>query len=113
MCRLGTFISHFPGRTRFDRLLFIGRTCVPLCVEALKAAIAEAKNGKDVQRYRDAWEMLRIAAPAEPEATFDQAWADRTTKANQAETHRLENQAKNYKNNLIKESIRVCNLKSG
>jgi hypothetical protein len=95
------------GRTRFDRLFLIGRCSVALCVDALKAAVVEAKKGQDVQRYRDAWECLRTAAPGEPEATFDDAWAQATDKANKAETQRLEAQLKGYKNNLVKESIRV------
>jgi 26S proteasome subunit RPN7 len=33
---------------------------------------------------------------------------DMTEKQNQAETQRLEAELKGYKNNLIKESIRVC-----
>lgn len=95
------------GRTRFDRLLLIGQCSVPLCVDALKAAVAEAKRGKDIQRYRDAFECIRVAAPDEPEAKWDEAWVTATGKANKAETHRLETELKGYKNNLVKESIRV------
>lgn len=95
------------GRTRFDRLFLIGRSSVPLCVEALKAAVIEAKRGRDVQRYRDAVECLRIAAPSEPEAALDQTWVDAMETSNRDETHRLTNELKMYKNNLIKESIRV------
>lgn len=80
---------------------------MPLCVDALKAAIAEAKKGKDVQRYRDAWECIRVVAASEPEAQFDRAWEEATEKSNKAETHRLELELKGYKNNLVKESIRV------
>lgn len=80
---------------------------MPLCVEALKAAVVEAKSGKDVQRYREVWEVIRAVAPSEPEAVFDQDWADKVTKETQDETHRLQQQLKGYKNNLIKESIRV------
>lgn len=81
-----------------------------LCVEALKAAIREAKAGKDVQRYIDAWECLRLAAPDEPEATMDQAWVENARRANKQETSRLEHELKQYKNNLIKDSIRVSIL---
>lgn len=95
------------GRTRFERLLLIGRCSTVLGVDALKAAVAEAKKGKDVYRYRDAWEMLRAAAPSEPEAQLDRAWVETTEKSNKAETHRLEAELKGYKNNLVKESIRV------
>ncbi|KAK4123436.1 PCI-domain-containing protein [Parathielavia appendiculata] len=106
---LDLYIQNYKGRTRFDRLFLIGRSSVPLCVDALKAAIAEAKRGKDTQRYREAVECLRIAAPSEPEATFDQAWLEAQEAANQIETNRLLTELKGYKNNLIKESIRMGN----
>ena len=95
------------GRTRFDRLFLIGRSSVTLCVDALKAAIAEAKRGRDLQRYRDAVECLRLAAPSEPETTYDRQWMEATEKSNRAEIVRLEAELKGYKNNLIKESVRV------
>jgi COP9 signalosome complex subunit 1 len=101
------FADPGAGRTRFDRLFLIGRSSVPLCVDALKAAVAEAKRGKDTQRYREAVECLRIAAPSEPLATLDQAWLEAQEMANHMETTRLLTELKGYKNNLIKESIRV------
>lgn len=97
----------FPGRTRFDRLLLIGKTSVYLCVDALKAAVIEAKGGSDVSRYREAWECLRQVAPDDPDAQRDDAWIEKTEMENKAETARLENELKGYRNNLIKESIRV------
>ncbi|KAJ9136676.1 COP9 signalosome complex subunit 1 [Pleurostoma richardsiae] len=106
---LELYIQNYKGRTRFDRLLLIGRSSVVLCVDALKVAIAEAKKGKDVHRYREAWECIRVAAPGEPEAQFDWTWVDTTEKSNKAETHRLESELKGYKNNLVKESIRMGN----
>lgn len=95
------------GRTRFDRLFLIGQTSQTLCVDALKAATAEAKTGKDVQRYRDAVSCLRAVAPSDPEADLDLDWIANTEAANKAQTARLETELKVYKNNLIKESIRV------
>jgi COP9 signalosome complex subunit 1 len=88
-------------------LFLIGQSSIPLCVEALKAAVVEAKAGNDVNRYRDAWDALRTMAPEEPEAQRDDAWIDRIETANKAETARLEGELKGYRNNLIKESIRV------
>ncbi|GKT81012.1 26S proteasome subunit RPN7 [Colletotrichum tofieldiae] len=105
----GHFLTTTTGRTRFERLFLIGRTCVPLCVDALKAAVAEAKAGVDVQRYRDAFECIHIAAPNEPEALFDQEWVENAERANKAKTHQLESELKGYKMNLIKESIRMGN----
>lgn len=105
------YLPPLVGRTRFDRLLFIGKTCPPLCVDALKAAILEAKQGPDVTRYMEAWDCIRLAAPGEPEAQRDQAWIDRIEAENKAELSRLEAELKGYKNNLIKESIRVRALR--
>ncbi|KAH6624840.1 26S proteasome subunit RPN7-domain-containing protein [Chaetomium sp. MPI-SDFR-AT-0129] len=106
---LDLYIQNYKGRTRFDRLLLIGRSSVPLCVDALKSAIAEAKRGKDTARYREAVECLRVAAPTEPEANFDQAWLEAQDAANKLETNRLTTELKGYKNNLIKESVRMGN----
>lgn len=101
------YANRITGRTRFDRLFLIGRSSVPLCLDALKAAIAEAKRGRDTQRYREAVECLRVAAPSDPDAAFDQTWLAAQEKANKIETSRLLAELKGYKNNLIKESIRV------
>jgi COP9 signalosome complex subunit 1 len=105
--RVADTSSESTGRTRFDRLMLVGRSSVPLHLDALKAAIAEAKRGKDVTRYREAWECLRVAAPMDPEATFDRRWYDGVEAANKVERNRLEAELKGYKNNLVKESIRV------
>lgn len=80
---------------------------MPLCIDALKAAIAEAKKGRDTQQYREAVECLRVAAPQDPDATFDQQWLDATDKHNRVELNRLSVELKAYKNNLVRESIRV------
>ncbi|KAK3379452.1 26S proteasome subunit RPN7-domain-containing protein [Lasiosphaeria ovina] len=106
---LDLYIQNYRGRTRYDRLFLIGRSSVPLCVDALKAAAAEAKRGRDTHRYREAVECLRIAAPSEPEATFDQAWLESVDAINGSEITRLLAELKGYKNNLVKESIRIGN----
>ena len=95
------------GRTRLERLLFIGRHSVSLCIDALRAATTEAKRGRDCDRYKAAQEMFAMVSPHEPEARYDKDWVDRTVKENAAKTKRLEDELKGYKNNLIKESIRV------
>jgi 26S proteasome subunit RPN7. len=80
---------------------------VPLCIDALKAAIVDAKKGRDIQRYKEAVDCLQIAAPLEPEAVLDQAWINQKEAENKDITNRLLTELKGYKNNLIKESIRV------
>ena len=53
-------------------------------------------------------ELLQQIAPDDPDSTLDTGWMERVTKQVAAETERLEFELKGYKNNLIKESIRVC-----
>ena len=95
------------GRTRYARLLLIGTSSTYLSVEALKGAIAEAKRGMDVGRYEAAVGLLCEAAPSDPDATLDTTWIDKTKQSVKGETDRMELELKGYKNNLIKESIRV------
>lgn len=95
------------GRTRFDRLFQIGTCSTVLSTEALKAAVIEAKSGKDIGRYERAVRALAEVAPSESEAMMDTPWALHMQKVIKAETDRLEHELKGYKNNLIKESIRV------
>ncbi|PNP75080.1 hypothetical protein FNYG_11568 [Fusarium nygamai] len=106
---LDLYIQNYAGRTRIDRLIHIGKSSVPLCIDALKAAIAEIKKGSDVALYVDAWGCIRLAAPDDPDAQKDQAWIDRVERENKTEAARLETQLKQYKHNLIKESIRMGN----
>ncbi|KKK13951.1 COP9 signalosome complex subunit 1 [Aspergillus ochraceoroseus] len=106
---LESYIANYTGRTRFNRLFLIGTCSTYLSVEALKAAVAEAKSGKDVSRYERAVQALAEAAPNEAEAAIDMDWAERLHKVVKTETDRLEHELRGYKNNLIKESIRMGN----
>ena len=45
--------------------------------------------------------------PEDPEAVLDTAWIQKTSDEVKYLTDRLESELKGYKNNLIKESIRV------
>jgi COP9 signalosome complex subunit 1 len=98
------------GRTRFERLLLIGTCSQFLGVDALKAAVNEAKHGKDIKRYLEAQGLLFNLAPQEPEAVRDSQWMDQQAKLNQTQTAALEKQLMEYKNNLVKESVRVSSI---
>ncbi|KAL1898801.1 hypothetical protein Sste5346_003208 [Sporothrix stenoceras] len=110
---LESYIQNYKGPTRYDRLLLIGRCSVPLYLDALKAAVAEAQKSHDVNRYREAWGYLHLAAPNDPDARLNKNWMESTEAANNAETRRLERELKVYKNNLVKESIRMGNEELG
>lgn len=45
--------------------------------------------------------------PQDPAAFTDTTWAEKKAQETQREQDRLEHELKSYKNNLIKESIRV------
>lgn len=70
-------------------------------------AIAEAKKGKNVNLYLQLVEELSGIAPQDPAALTDTTWAEKKAQEIQREQDRLEHELKSYKNNLIKESIRV------
>jgi COP9 signalosome complex subunit 1 len=69
--------------------------------------VAEAKKGRNVAHYNAAQEAYSRVAPDEPEAQHDDQWVANMEKQNKVEGARLEAELKGYKNNLIKESIRV------
>lgn len=107
---LDSYLSNYAGRTRYARLYLIGTTSTVLASEALKAAVTEAKTGHDVERYTSAIAALKPhLAPGDEDGVLDQAWVEKIEKQNKAESNRLEAELKGYKNNLIKESIRMGN----
>ena len=96
------------GRTVFRRLYLIASCSKFLGEEAARLAVADAKRRNDVQQYHDAISLLRqITGGGDASSDIDTTWVERKEKQNQAETQRLELELKGYKNNLIKESIRV------
>ena len=95
---------YCPGRTRFRRLYLIGLCSTALRLEALRAAVQEAKSSSDLADYQNAAATLKQVDSA---FEVDQKWLDQKKKQVDAETKRLEHELKGYKNNLIKESIRV------
>lgn len=85
----------------------IARLCPPLALESLHLAIAASKNSKDTQQYVDLVQLLQSIKPDDEMATVDTAWVEKANKLNEHETERLEHELRGYKNNLIKESIRM------
>ena len=95
------------GRTRFSRLIHIGTSSSYLSFDALKAATSEAKSSHDPTRYEQAVTLLGEAAPEDLDAVPDMSWIEKTRHTNKVNTDKMELELKGYKNNLIKESIRV------
>lgn len=95
------------GYTRIDRLHHIGAHSPYLAADAYRLAIAEAKKGKNVELYTKLVDEYSRIAPQDPAAVADTTWIERQTRVVREEHDRLEHELKSYKNNLIKESIRV------
>ncbi|KAF2656711.1 PCI-domain-containing protein [Lophiostoma macrostomum CBS 122681] len=106
---LESYISNYDGSTRLDRLDHIGSTSTYLAVDAYRIAIPEAKRGKNVKLYLALVEDFSTIAPNDPLATPDLGWADKKNREVKEEQDKLEHELKSYKNNLIKESIRMGN----
>lgn len=71
-------------------------------------AVLESKKGSDVRNYHEAVALLKRASRGKNlDNLLDPVWAAQHEKQNSAETARLESELKGYKNNMIKESIRV------
>jgi len=88
------------------RLSHIAVHCPPLRRQALVLALAATKKGKDLQLYG---RIVGLAGMlGEPQlAAVDQEWVGKTEQANKAEIGRKEGELRGYKNNLIRESIRM------
>ncbi|RHZ56299.1 hypothetical protein Glove_402g51 [Diversispora epigaea] len=107
---LESYISNYKGHTKVDRLLFIAKRCPQLQIDAYKLALQELRdNSLDHTRYNAAASKLNevLAAQGYPSYSIDLNWVDSTQKRAKSLLERLEVELKNYKNNLIKESIRM------
>jgi COP9 signalosome complex subunit 1 len=92
----------------FRRLLLIAQCSSVLREDAIRLALREARRGADVQNFNDALAVAhQTPSFKDPEHLTDPSWAAEQEKKNNNDTHKLENELKGYKNNLIKESIRV------
>ncbi|KAK4943419.1 hypothetical protein LTR66_014605, partial [Elasticomyces elasticus] len=104
---LESYISNYEGRTRLHRLLHIAQHCPPLSLEALHLAIPEAKNGMNTTAYQLLVTLYHAINPESQHGVPDVEWVERVNKSMERESDRLESELRGYKNNLIKESIRM------
>ncbi|KAJ3105461.1 cop9 signalosome complex subunit [Phlyctochytrium planicorne] len=98
------------GFSKIKRLEFLAQVCPPLQLDALKMALVETKaKTQSVAKYNVILQtlngllVLSNTAPVDP----DVEWMDSTSKYVRTQLEKLEAELKNYKNNLIKESIRM------
>lgn len=95
-----------PGPLLPLRLAHAACHCPPLARQAMQLAIAAAKQGKDVQLYVRLCELAGQLSFRDL-ATPDPAFVSKQAEGNRRELARLEGELRGYKNNLIRESIRM------
>jgi COP9 signalosome complex subunit 1 len=103
---LESYSSNYDGPLQPLRLAHIAMHCPSLSRQAMTIAITSAKSGKDVSLYRRLVTLATVLNITDL-ATVDLEWTDKTEDANKRESARLEQELKGYKNNLIRESIRM------
>jgi COP9 signalosome complex subunit 1 len=105
---LDQYILNYSGHGQIHRLKFIALKSQPLQVDALRHAARLIKETTlNVPLYQETVEQLRLVDTSLPESVHDQTWIDNAARTTKSTTEKLEAELKNYKNNLIKESIRV------
>ncbi|ORZ15645.1 26S proteasome subunit RPN7-domain-containing protein [Absidia repens] len=111
-----SYISSYKGHTRFQRALFIATHCPSLELEAYHFAVNEIKNATDnIELYESSIKKMNLALTqqAKPTMETDTEWVETTSKKNKRNLEQLELELKSYKNNMVKESIRVAQMKLG
>lgn len=101
---LESWSSNYSGPLLPLRLRHVALNCPSLAQQALTIALATAKAGKDVSIYRS---IIDLSVSLNQPVDIDQEWIDRQDDANKRELGRLEGELRGYKNNLIRESIRM------
>ena len=105
---LDQYILNYSGHGQIHRLKFIALKSSTLQGDALKIAIRLIKDTTlDVSLYQETVEQLRLLDSGSPESVVDRSWVENAIRTTKITTEKLEAELKNYKNNLIKESIRV------
>jgi len=108
---LENYLSAYTGRTRLKRLQFIAKQCPSLRVEALRLALAEVEGGPQPELQVDiADELITACATAQSAcdaAVLEDATVKEQLSKNARQRDQLEKNLKEYKTNMVKESIRM------
>ncbi|KTW28498.1 hypothetical protein T552_04129 [Pneumocystis carinii B80] len=105
---LNSYINNYKGYTRIERLIFISECCPILSVEALKLAIelSQAETLNTVL-YEKLVKTLQEKDSSQCDIVLDTEWIQETKKKVKNTLQKMKSGLKNYKNNFIKESIRM------
>jgi COP9 signalosome complex subunit 1 len=109
---LDSYIGNYHGHSKIIRLVYIAEICPSLRIEALHIALKELKQTLDTEKYVRVQQMLNDALGSQgmDQETLDTQWIEQTRRSASQTSIKLDADLKNYKNSLIKESIRVLQL---
>ncbi|KAG5513915.1 hypothetical protein PMAC_000537 [Pneumocystis sp. 'macacae'] len=103
---LNSYINNYKGYTRIERLIFISERCLPLSIEALELAIKLSQSETlNTVLYEKLVTLLQKKYLKNIILNTD--WILETKNKAKSILQKLELALKNYKNNFIKESIRM------
>ncbi len=107
---LDNYISNYEGHAKIDRLIYVGDKCTALRIEAYKAAIhVLMRSTVNLNLYNQLVAKLNheLAEQNIPQVDVDIEWISKTANYLNTKLERLESDLIGYKQNMIKESIRV------
>eukprot|EP00164_Ancoracysta_twista_P002734 GFYU01003636.1.p1 GENE.GFYU01003636.1~~GFYU01003636.1.p1 ORF type:complete len:477 (-),score=156.77 GFYU01003636.1:131-1516(-) len=112
---LEVYIANYAGHTKIDRLAFIAEQAESVLkpevsrdvsMEAYRLALEELKKTSNATKYKELTEKAAAAFGAET-FSVDEAWIESVQKKSEAREKKLDMELHAYKQNLIKESIRM------
>ncbi|KAG4305623.1 hypothetical protein PORY_001179 [Pneumocystis oryctolagi] len=103
LLEMGEYVNCY---TRIERLIFISQHCSPFNVEALEFAIKLSQSETlDTVLYENL--VILLQKKIHDKVVLDTNWIINTNKNIRTTLLKMESELKKYKNNLIKESIRI------
>ncbi|KAG5437518.1 hypothetical protein PCANB_000946 [Pneumocystis canis] len=105
---LNSYIDNYKDYTRIERLIFISKHSSSLSVEALKLAVKLSQlETLNTVLYKKLITILQKKCPDENIVILDAYWITKTNENIKIEQEKLKFNLEIYKNNLIKDSIRM------
>ncbi|KAI9346926.1 G protein pathway suppressor 1 [Obelidium mucronatum] len=103
---LDALVANYKGHSRIARLEFIAEVCPSLAKESLTLALEDIK-ASTLNTTKYAALAHRLFDLSGGSYKLDQSWIEETAKVARSKLEKLDAELKNYKSNLIKESIRM------
>jgi len=108
---LDSFMSSYSGHARQARLQFVAHSSKELEADCYRRLLEDLKKTSNTSLYKDISE--RVGLQLGSAYAFDKVWVEATDKRSASTVERLDNELAGFKNNLVKESIRIAHNEIG